>query len=168
MSKRAAIAIGSNLGDRLLNLQMARDQIRTLDGVTLPIAQSAVYETSPVDCETGAQKFYNAVIEIGFENSADELFKGLQEIERALGRKPNHKRNVSRTIDLDLLYFGSEERAKPPLQLPHPRMTERTFVLQPLCDIAPDLRLPGQTKNVGELLAQLRDPGKITRLIETW
>jgi 2-amino-4-hydroxy-6-hydroxymethyldihydropteridine diphosphokinase len=136
--------------------------------VTLPIAQSAVYETSPVDCETGAQKFYNAVIEIGFEKSADELFKGLQEIERALGREPNHKRNVSRTIDLDLLYFGSEERAKPPLQLPHPRMTGRKFVLQPLCDIAPDLRLPGQTKNVGELLAEVPEQGKITRLMNEW
>jgi 2-amino-4-hydroxy-6-hydroxymethyldihydropteridine diphosphokinase len=67
-----------------------------------------------------------------------------------------------------LLYFGSEERADPPLQLPHPRMTERKFVLQPLCDIAPDLRLPGQTKNVGELLAQLPEQGKITRVSETW
>ena len=168
MSKRAAIAIGSNLGDRLGNLQMARDRIRTLDGVTLPTVQSAIYETSPVDCETGAQKFYNAVIEIGFEKSAEELFEALQEIERALGREPNHRRNVSRTIDLDLLYFGSEERTEAPLQLPHPRMTGRKFVLQPLCDIAPDLRLPGQTKNVGELLAELPEPGRITRLMDTW
>ena len=166
--KRAAIALGSNLGDRLTNLRDSRDRIRALDGVTLPIAQSAVYETSPVDCEAGAQKFYNAVIEIGFESSADELFEALQEIERALGREANHKRNVSRTIDLDLLYFGSEERAKPPLQLPHPRMTGRKFVLQPLCDIAPDLRLPGQTKNVGELLAELPEQGRITRLMDTW
>ena len=168
MSKRAAIAIGSNLGDRLANLQMARDRIRTLDGVTLPIAQSAVYETSPVDCEAGAEKFYNAVIEIGFEKTADELFEALQEIERALGRELNHRRNVSRPIDLDLLYFGSEERAEPPLQLPHPRMTERKFVLQPLCDIAPDLRLPRQTKNVGELLAELPGQGEIARLMDTW
>ena len=168
MSKRAAIGIGSNLGDRLENLQMARDRIRTLDGVTLPTVQSAVYETSPVDCEAGAQKFYNAVIEIGFEKSADELLEALQEIERTLGRESNHRRNISRTIDLDLLYFGSEERAEPPLQLPHPRMTARKFVLQPLCDIAPDLRLPGQTKNVGELLAELPAQGRITRLMDTW
>jgi len=67
-----------------------------------------------------------------------------------------------------LLYFGSERRADAPLQLPHPRMTERKFVLQPLCDIAPDLRLPGQTKNVGELLAQLQNQVKITRLTENW
>ena len=189
MSRRAAIAIGSNLGDRLGNLQMARDRIRMLDGVTLPTVQSAVYETPPVDCEAGAQEFYNAVIEIGFEKSADELFEALQEIECALGRERktpsphssppgrggreapgegNRKRNVSRTIDLDLLYFGSEERAEAPLQLPHPRMTGRKFVLQPLCDIAPDLRLPGQTKNVGELLAELPEQGRITRLMDTW
>ena len=165
---RAAIALGSNLDDRLANLQRARDQIRALDGMTELTMQSAVYETSPVDCEPGAQNFYNAVIEIGFEKSADALFEALQKIEQALGRERNYERNVSRTIDLDLLCFGSERRSDALLQLPHPRMTERKFVLQPLCDIAPDLRLPGQTKNVGELLAQLQDQGKITRLTENW
>ena len=165
---RAAIALGSNLDDRLANLQRARDRIRALDGMTELTMQSAVYETSPVDCEPGAQNFYNAVIEIGFEKSADALFEALQKIEQALGRERNYERNVSRTIDLDLLYFGSERRSDALLQLPHPRMTERKFVLQPLCDIAPDLRLPGQTKNVGELLAQLQDQGKITRLTENW
>ncbi len=165
---RAAIALGSNLGDRLANLQSARDQIRALDGITEPTVQSTVYETSPVDCEPGAQNFYNAVIEVGFEKSADALLEALKKIEQTLGRECNHERNVSRTIDLDLLYFGSEHRDDAQLQLPHPRMTERKFVLQPLCDIAPDLRLPGQTKNVGELLVQLQDHGKITRLREDW
>jgi 2-amino-4-hydroxy-6-hydroxymethyldihydropteridine diphosphokinase len=182
---RAAIALGSNLGDRLANLQNARDRIQALAGATGPIVQSAVYETSPVDCESGAQNFYNAVIEIGFEKSADALFEALQDIERALGREritPSPQSSppgrggreapgegkVSRTIDLDLLYFGSERGFDAQLQLPHPRITERKFVLQPLCDIAPDLRLPGQTKNVGELLAQLQDQGKITRLRENW
>ena len=165
---RAAIALGSNLGDRFANLQNARDQIQALDGVAGLIVQSAIYETSPVDCEPGAQNFYNAVIEVGFEKSADALLGALQEIERGLGRERDHERNVSRTIDLDLLYCGSERRDDAMLQLPHPRMTERKFVLQPLCDIAPDLRLPGQTKNVGELLAELPEQGKITRLRETW
>jgi 2-amino-4-hydroxy-6-hydroxymethyldihydropteridine diphosphokinase len=165
---RAAIALGSNLGDRLANLRNARDRIQKLDGVSGLTLQSAVYETSPVDCEPGAQNFYNAVIEIGFDKSAEALLEALQKIERAFGRERNHECNVSRTIDLDLLYCGSERRSGASLQLPHPRMTERKFVLQPLCDIAPDLRLPGQTKNVGELLAQLQDQGKITRLRENW
>jgi 2-amino-4-hydroxy-6-hydroxymethyldihydropteridine diphosphokinase len=167
---RAAIALGSNLGDRFANLQNARDRIRALDGATGLIVQSAIYETSPVDCEQGAQNFYNAVIEVGFEKSADALLGALQEIERALGRERTRpgEGNRSRTIDLDLLYCGSERRNDTMLQLPHPRMTERKFVLQPLCDIAPDLRLPGQTKSVGELLAQLPDPAKITRLTDKW
>lgn len=200
---RAAVALGSNVGDRLANLRKARDRIRSLEGATLPMAQSAVYETSPVDCEAGAQNFYNAVIEIGFEKEAEAFFAELQEIEGALGRKRDRpsprsaptgrggdrpgssresglaaagetpledrrKRNLSRTIDLDLLYFGSERRDDLRLQLPHPRMTERKFVMQPLCDIAPDLRLPGQSKNVGELLAQLRGSDTITRVAEAW
>jgi 2-amino-4-hydroxy-6-hydroxymethyldihydropteridine diphosphokinase len=166
--RAAAIALGSNLGDRLANLRKARDQIRALDGVTGLMVQSALYETSPVNCEPGAENFYNAVIEIGFDKSAEELLTSLQRIEQALGRERSHQRNVSRTIDLDLLYFGSEQSADAHLQLPHPRMTERRFVLQPLSDIAPDLRLPGQTKNVGELLAELRDPVKIIRLRDKW
>ena len=84
---RAAIALGSNLGDRFANLQNARDRIRALDGAMGLIVQSAIYETSPVDCEPGAQNFYNAVIEVGFEKSADALLEALQEIERALGRE---------------------------------------------------------------------------------
>src|SRR6266700_4193477 len=83
---RAAIALGSNLGDRLANLRNARDQIRALDGVTGLIVQSTIYETAPVDCEPGAQNFYNAVIEVGFEKSADALLGALQEIESALKR----------------------------------------------------------------------------------
>src|SRR5438045_9504718 len=86
---RAAISLGSNLGDRLANLQNARDRIRGLDGVAGLIVQSAIYETSPVDCEPGAQNFYNAVIEVGFEKSVDALLGALQEIERALGREQN-------------------------------------------------------------------------------
>src|SRR5438477_12391063 len=97
---RAAIALGSNLGDRLANLQNARDRIRALDGATGLMVQSAIYETSPVDCEPGAQNFYNAVIEVGFEKSADAGVEALQAVERACGREHDHKRNVSRTIDL--------------------------------------------------------------------
>jgi 2-amino-4-hydroxy-6-hydroxymethyldihydropteridine diphosphokinase len=168
MSKRAAIALGSNLGDRLGNLRKARDQIQALDGVTGLMVQSALYETSPVDCEPGAENFYNAVIEIGFDKSAEELLASLQMIEQTLGRERSHQHNVSRTIDLDLLYFGSKQSDDANLQLPHPRMTERRFVLQPLSDIAPDLRLPRQAKNVGELLAELSDPVKIMRLRDKW
>ncbi len=152
---RAGIALGSNLGERMQALQQARDRVCALDGITEPILQSRIFETAPVGCEPGAPHFYNAVIEIGFEQSADALLQRLQEIEQSLGREREHARDRSRTIDLDLLYFGEEQRAGAQLQLPHPRMKQREFVLRPLADIAPELRLPGETASVRELLAQI-------------
>src|SRR5205823_9946042 len=165
---RAAIALGSNLGDRLANLQSARDRIRAVDGVTEPTVQSTVYETSPVDCEPGAPNFYNAVIEIGFKGSADALLMHLRQIELALGREREHRRNVSRTIDLDLLYFDDLRCDEMDLQLPHPRIAERAFVLRPLADIAPDLRLPGQPATVRELLANLGSDQSIRPVTDKW
>jgi 2-amino-4-hydroxy-6-hydroxymethyldihydropteridine diphosphokinase len=152
---RAAIALGSNLGDRLDNLRQARDRIGELKGMTPPLLQSAVYETPPLGCEPGAPNFYNAAVEIEFTGAAQELLRQLQKIEQALGRPREHARNVSRTIDLDLLYFGQEQRFGGDLQLPHPQLTKRQFVLRPLADIAPDLRLPGETASVRELLGRL-------------
>jgi 2-amino-4-hydroxy-6-hydroxymethyldihydropteridine diphosphokinase len=165
---RAGIALGSNLGDRLRNLQQARDQIRAFRGAALPILQSAIYETLPVNCEPGAGNFYNAVIEIGFAESAEALLEALQAIERALGREGDHTRNVSRTIDLDLLYFGEERRPSPKLQLPHPRIAEREFVLCPLGDIVPELRLPGATATVRELLARIPASEDVKCVTRNW
>jgi len=167
-SVRAGIALGSNLGDRLKMLQQARDRILTIDGVNVPVLQSGIYETSPVNCEPDAGAFYNAVIEIGFENSPDALLTHLRQIEFAFGRQPEHRRNVSRTIDLDLLYFDDLQRNETPLQLPHPRIADRAFVLRPLADIAPNLRLPGQTATVRELLANLRSDESIKRVTDKW
>jgi 2-amino-4-hydroxy-6-hydroxymethyldihydropteridine diphosphokinase len=165
---RAGIALGSNLGDRLKMLQEARDRILTTAGVHAPVLQSGVYETSPVNCEPDAGAFYNAVIEIGFENSPDALLRHLRQIELALGRQREHRRNVSRTIDLDLLYFDDLQRDDAHLQLPHPRIADRAFVLRPLADIAPDLRLPGQTATVRELLVNLRSGESIERVTDKW
>jgi len=165
---RAGIALGSNLGDRVNVLQKAKDRILAIDGVDLPVLQSPVYETSPVDCEPGAPNFYNAVIEIGFKGSADALLTHLRQIELALGREREHRRNVSRTIDLDLLYFDDLRCDEMDLQLPHPRIAERAFVLRPLADIAPDLRLPGQTATVRELLANLGSDQSIRPVTDKW
>ena len=165
---RAGIALGSNLGNRLKMLQEARDRILTTAGVHVPVLQSGIYETSPVNCEPDAGAFYNAVIEIGFENSADALLTRLRQIELALGREREHRRNVSRTIDLDLLYFDDLQRDEAYLRLPHPRIPDRAFVLRPLADIAPDLRLPGQTATVQELLVNLGSGKSIKRVTEKW
>jgi len=129
---------------------------------------SAIYETDPVGCEPGAGKFLNAVMEFDYEGDPLELLKSLREIEKTLGRAPDHPRNISRKIDIDLLYFGDIIMDSDELQLPHPRMHLRGFVLQPLADIRPDLILPGQSKTVRELLAQLSESTKVMRLTNNW
>ena len=165
---RTGVALGSNLGDRLSNLRAARKAILQLAGVTPPIFASAVYETEPINCESDAGKFLNAVLEFDYKGDPLELLKRLGELEQALGRLPDHPRNVSRKIDIDLLYFDATKIAKKELQLPHPRVHLRRFVLQPLADIRPDLVLPNQTQSVRELLAQRDDSAKVVRLQERW
>jgi 2-amino-4-hydroxy-6-hydroxymethyldihydropteridine diphosphokinase len=165
---RTAVALGSNLGDRLASLRAARKAIVDLRSVTPPILSSAIYETDAVDCEPGARKFLNALMEFNYEGDPLKLLEQLREIEIALGRRRQHARNVSRNIDIDLLYLGETEMDSKELQLPHPRMHLRKFVLQPLADIRPELVLPHQTKTVRELLAQLGDSCNVVRLTSDW
>jgi len=129
---------------------------------------SAIYETEPVGCEKGAGKFLNAALEFGYAGDAQDLLRALAAIERLLGRAAAHARNISRTIDLDLLYFGELEIETAELQLPHPRITEREFVLRPLADIRPDLVLPRQAETVGALLLQLTSTGAVVQVTAEW
>ena len=165
---KTAVALGSNVGDRLANLCAARKAIVDLPAVRSPICSSAVYETAPVDVEANAQNFLNAVLEFEFDGEPNELMAQLLAIEESLGRKRELARNLSRTIDLDLLYHGESKIDRERLQLPHPRLHLRRFVLQPLADIRPELVLPNQTQSVRELLAQTDDSAKVVRLMENW
>ena len=165
---RTAVALGSNLGDRLGNLCAARMAIAALSNVDPPILSSAVYETEPVDCEPGAAKFLNAVVEFDYEGDPASLLEQLIRIEEALGRRRDHPKNVSRTIDIDLLYCGDRKIEDQRLQLPHPKLQLRSFVLQPLADIRPGLVLPGQTKSVSRLLEELKESSAVVRFIDNW
>jgi 2-amino-4-hydroxy-6-hydroxymethyldihydropteridine diphosphokinase len=165
---RTAVALGSNLGDRLENLRAAREAILGLANVKPRILSSAVYETDPGDCEPGAGKFLNAAVEFEYEGDPGSLLEQLIEIEEALGRRRDHPRNVSRTIDIDLLYCGYQRIENQRLQLPHPRMQLRKFVLQPLADIRPNLILHGQTKSIRELLAEVEQSGEVIRFAQEW
>jgi len=165
---RAGIALGGNLGDRLACLTKARASIFALPRVHPPLLSSSLYETDPIDCETDAPKFLNAVIEIGHEGSSAELLSELQRIERALGRPPEHERNRSRKIDLDLLYHGARVLDEPGIQLPHPRTPLRGFVLQPLMEIRPNLVLPGESKTVCELAEELPPGPSVVRASLQW
>ena len=165
---RTAVGLGSNLGDRLHNLLAARKAILGVSTVEPPIFSSPIYETDPVDCERGAEKFLNAVVEFDYEGDPANLLERLSRIEEGLGRRRDHEKNVSRTIDIDLLYWGERNVENERLQLPHPRMHLRKFVLQPLADIRPDLILRGQKKTVSELLRELGKSGEVIRFAESW
>ncbi len=165
---RAGIALGANLGDRLVCLTTARERIFALPHVSAPRLSSSLYETEPIDCEPGAQKFLNAVIEVGYDGDPLALLHELQELERSLGRASEHLPNRSRTIDLDLLYHGVRVRDEAELQLPHPRMGLRGFVLLPLAEIRPNLLLPGETKTVGELSEEISSAASVVRSARQW
>jgi len=165
---RTAVALGSNHGDRFENLRAARRQLMELARIRPPVLSSGIYETEPVDCEPRASKFLNTVIEFDFEGDPVQLLEQLIRIEESLGRKRNHPKNVSRRIDIDLLYCGDLQIDNEQLQLPHPRMHLRKFVLQPLADIRSEFVLPGQTRTVRELLAELKEPGEVVRSANNW
>lgn len=153
---RHGIALGSNLDDRLHYLRSAvRLVLARAPGARL-MAAGSVYETAPVDCPDGSGAFYNSVIELECELSPHELHAVLRQIEHDLGRPDDHPLHAPRMIDLDLLYADEVVIRDARLVLPHPRIAQRRFVLQPLADIRPDLVLPGQTKTVAQLLEGLR------------
>ena len=164
---RIAIALGSNLGDRLANLRAARKAVVDLVG-DKALLVSPVYETDAIGCEPGAGNFLNAVLEIEFDGDPTELLEELIGVEESLGRNRNHSRNYSRKIDIDLLYADGLNVQNERLQLPHPRLLSRKFVLQPLADIEPELILPNQTRTVRELFAQIQDSTKVIRFAEKW
>jgi len=158
---RSGIALGTNQGDRLRNLQAAFATLRSLHSDTSPFLVSRVYETDPVDCEPGTQAFWNAAVEMDFDGLPSTLLDRLQAIEAGMGRPSKRPRNAPRPIDLDILHCGNLVLNNREIIIPHPRLHLRRFVLAPLADISPDLVLPGRTETIAELLAVLDDPAEV-------
>lgn len=152
---RAGIALGSNLGDRLAHLREAWRLVSGLADPDAPRLLAPIYQTEPKFCPPGSPDFLNTVVEIGYRGSAMELLHACRAIEQAMGRERGAERNAPRVIDLDLLYFGDEVWASGELELPHPRLGERRFVLEPLKEIRPDLVLPGCPAAVSAMLEAL-------------
>ncbi len=151
--KTAYIALGSNLGDRAKNLRTARERMETRE---LHVARvSSVYETEPRGF-TEQPWFLNQVVEVETSLMPRQLLGRLLKIEREMGRRRDVP-NGPRLIDLDILLYGDLTVDAAGLQVPHPRMTERRFVLEPLAELAPDLRHPGSRHTVREMLAAVRD-----------
>jgi 2-amino-4-hydroxy-6-hydroxymethyldihydropteridine diphosphokinase len=146
MPNRAFIGIGTNLGDRAANYREAIVRIASLPD-TRVVRQSSIYETEPVGGVKGA--FLNGVIEVETDLMADALMRRLLAIERTMGRKratgrKPHRNGAyrPRVIDLDLLFFNKETVNTRALQLPHPRLHERRFVLSPMAELAPAMIHP--------------------------
>lgn len=165
---RAGIGLGANLGERLEALQQARQALLAIEGLSPPVTSSAIYETDPVDCPPDAPSFYNAVVELDCALHPTLLLDHLQEIERAMGRPSKRPRNGPRPIDLDILYIGNLVLQNEEILIPHPRLVQRRFVLQPLADVAPDLILPGRQQTIAQLLENLDDLTEVRKVVSLW
>lgn len=138
----AYVGLGSNLGDREVTLRRALELLAAAAGVTLE-AVSVFRETDPVGY-LDQPRFVNAAARIDTDLTPRALLDALLSIELELGRVRNGPRFGPRTIDLDLLLFGDEIVDEPGLTLPHPRLHERAFVLEPLLELDPELVVPGR------------------------
>jgi 2-amino-4-hydroxy-6-hydroxymethyldihydropteridine diphosphokinase len=153
-SETAYLGLGSNDGDRICSMVEAVRRIREIPGTKLK-AISALYETSPVDVEGGP--FLNAVAAIDTDRDPHTLMADLQGIESGMGRTRNGNGPAARIIDIDLLLYGEQSIEEAGLILPHPRMIERRFVMDPMADLAPDLLIPNDRRTVSQIASSLKD-----------
>ena len=156
MFSRVFVALGANLGDPATTVRAAIQALRGIAGTRF-LAVSSLYRTAPVGLKHQPD-FINAVAMLEADDAvlpAPTFLASLFAIEAAFGRVRSVK-NAPRTLDLDLLLYGGQTLDLPGLTLPHPRMTERAFVLAPLAEIAPDLKIPGHGR-AADLLSAVAD-----------
>ena len=164
---RCLIALGSNLGDRLENLRAGATGIREASGIDV-VAVSELYETAPVGGPDDQGPYLNAALSADTTLEAAELLALLHRIEASRERQ-RVEHWGPRTLDLDLLVHGDVVTDSDTLQVPHPRMHERRFVMVPVCDVAPDLVHPRLGRTMRDLLAGLPiEPGDLTALTDNW
>jgi 2-amino-4-hydroxy-6-hydroxymethyldihydropteridine diphosphokinase len=147
------LGLGSNQGDRLGNLRAARD---ALPGAGVEVlAASSIYETEPQGEVTDQADFLNACLRVDTELGPEELLAACKQVERSLGREPGGPRHGPRPIDVDVLLLDELEHSSERLALPHPEVTARRFVLEPLLELDPGLRLPDGTE-LGQMVERVQ------------
>jgi len=158
--KRVFLGLGSNLGDREENLQEAK--VRIGESIGQVVSASSVYETEPWGFESD-REFLNMVLCAETYLSPSGLLGRILMIESQLGRIRSEKKFTSRNIDIDILLYDNDIVNEEALQIPHPQMHERRFVLIPLCEIAPDLIHPVLKKSSQTLLKECKDNCKVVK-----
>ena len=160
-SKLVYLSVGSNHGDRAAQIEQG---VAALAEVEVQVRRrSALYETEPVGM-TPQRWFLNCVLEVETQLMPLQLLRALQRIERQLGRRPTAgPQPAARPIDIDILFYGTSIVRMPELTIPHPRLAERRFVLEPLRELAPGWRHPVTQKTVAEMLADQSDRGAVRR-----
>jgi 2-amino-4-hydroxy-6-hydroxymethyldihydropteridine diphosphokinase len=159
--KTVYLSLGSNVGDRETNLRTAIEKLKEIGN---PVAVSSFYETEPVDVASQPW-FVNCAVKLDTEKMPRQLIAAILALEQGMGRQRKQKK-APRTIDIDILLFGSSIIEIPSLTVPHPRMHERRFVLEPLGEIAPDARHPVFKRTVRELRDAL-PPGQTVRKLSS-
>jgi len=169
MMSEIALSLGSNLGRRLANLKRARRMIAALPGVRIA-ACSAAYETEPVDvpAEFRRRRFLNAVLVVTTALPPVRLAAALRRIERALGRDRAGRRRAPRPIDIDVICAGRRRIRTRRLTVPHPCWAARRFVVRPLAEVRPGLRLPGEGRAVRAVLLALPLRPKVVLYRRRW
>jgi 2-amino-4-hydroxy-6-hydroxymethyldihydropteridine diphosphokinase len=157
LKKLVYLSLGSNVGDRAANFNRAIERLAALGTVT---AVSSFYETEPVEM-TAQPWFLNCVVALETEKMPRQLITAVLDLEQQMGRRRTQEKGP-RTIDIDILLFGKSVIDLPGLTVPHPAMHQRRFVLEPLAEIAPDLRHPVLKRTIRELLDAL-PPGQAVR-----
>jgi 2-amino-4-hydroxy-6-hydroxymethyldihydropteridine diphosphokinase len=160
--KTVYLSLGSNLGDRAANLRTGLEKLAEFGTV---VAVSSFYETEPV--ELAAQPwFLNCAAKLDTEKMPRQLIAGILSIEKSMGRQRTQK-NGPRIIDIDILLFGASTIDISSLTVPHPRLHERRFVLEPLVEIAPEIRHPVFKRTMRQLRDALSPGQTVRRIVET-